>query len=150
MAVHRVVIEHLSHAHKINQLSHMIVLISFLVTFIVARTLTYLQNANLFPQNTTNPHIHHLVPGIILLLISGYSAISFWSNSKLHLIMSAIFGIGAALTLDEFALWLLLRDVYWEEQGRLSIDAVIIVLTILVITYLSGLVEISRRKAISS
>ena len=148
MKVHRVVIEHLSHAHKINQLSHMIVLVSFLLTFIAARTLSYLQNANLFPQNPTNPHIHHLVPGIILLLIAGYFAISFWINRKLHLVASAVFGIGAALTLDEFALWLFLKDVYWEKQGRLSIDAVIIVLTILVITYFAGLVEISRRKTV--
>ncbi len=148
MALHKVVIEHLSHAHKINQLSHLIVLISFLLTFVITRTVTYLQNANLFSQNPTNPHIHHLVPGIILLLIAGYASISFWDNRKLHLIMSAVFGIGAALTLDEFALWLFLKDVYWEEQGRLSIDAVIIVLAILAITYLAGLVEISRRKSL--
>ena len=148
MKIHRVVIEHFSHAHKINQLSHMIVLISFLLTFITARTISYLQNVNLFPPNITDPHIHHLVPGIILLLISGYAAISFWTNRKLHLFMSAVFGIGAALTLDEFALWLFLKDVYWEKQGRISIDAVIIVLTILVITYLTGLVETSRRKTV--
>ncbi len=37
-----------------------------------------------------------------------------------------LFGIGAALTLDEFALWLHLEDVYWSEQGRQSIDAVIV------------------------
>ena len=42
-----------------------------------------------------------------------------------------IFGIGAALTLDEFALWLNLRDVYWEREGRLSVDAVIITVTLL-------------------
>jgi hypothetical protein len=40
--------------------------------------------------------------------------------------MSILYGVGAALTLDEFALWLNLQDVYWSPQGRSSIDAVIL------------------------
>jgi len=43
---------------------------------------------------------------------------------------SALFGVGAALTLDEFALWLHLKDVYWEQAGRRSIDAVILAATV--------------------
>ena len=49
--------------------------------------------------------------------------------------MSILFGIGAALTIDEFALWLYLKDVYWTRQGRDSIDAVIIVATLLLIGF---------------
>jgi hypothetical protein len=69
--------------------------------------------------------VHHLVPGIILVLISGYLSVA------LHLritrtLDAVVFGIGAALTLDEFALWLNLKDVYWIKQGRSSVDAVVI------------------------
>ena len=144
MAFHKAVVEHLAHAHQTNRLSHLIVLVSFLVMFLGARMTSYLQSMNIIPPNPTNPHIHHLVPGIILVLVAGYTAISFWSNRRLHLVMAAVFGIGAALTLDEFALWLYLKDVYWEE--RASLDAVVIVIMILFITYVIGQVEISRRK----
>ncbi len=50
--------------------------------------------------------------------------------------MSVLFGVGAALTIDEFALWLFLRDVYWEAQGRTSVDAVIITIVILTIAFI--------------
>lgn len=77
-------------------------------------------------------HVHHLVIGILLLLGVGY----LWltqvdvGESPLHRRLSrltaVLYGIGAALTLDEFALWLDLEDVYWTPQGRLSIDVVIL------------------------
>ena len=115
-----------------KRLSQLITLISFLLAFIVIRTVTYLQLHDMIPnQDPDFLHIHHMVPGIILLLISGYLGLSFWSRNWVRLIMSALFGIGAALTLDEFALWLFLNDVYWAEQGRRSIDAVIITVIIL-------------------
>ena len=52
--------------------------------------------------------------------------------------MAVLFGIGAALTIDEFALWLYLDDVYWEKEGRYSVDAIIIVALILTITFILG------------
>lgn len=77
-------------------------------------------------------HIHHLVWGILILLLVGYG----WlldlgrSHSPISIffsrLMSVSFGVGAALTLDEFALWLHLEDEYWSNSGRLSIDAVIL------------------------
>jgi hypothetical protein len=78
-------------------------------------------------------HIHHLVWGILILLLVGYG----WlldlgrSHSPLSIffsrLMSVSYGVGAALTLDEFALWLNLEpDAYWTRQGRISIDAVIL------------------------
>lgn len=148
MKVHKVVIQHLQHADKINKLSHLLVLISFLATFVVSRIITMLQMADLFPtpNKIGDLHVHHLVPGIILLLISGYVAISFWTNRKLHLLMSVLFGAGAALTLDEFSLWLFLEDVYWKEEGRHSIDAIIIAAVILLITLVVGQVHFSKAK----
>jgi hypothetical protein len=71
-------------------------------------------------------HIHHLVWGILLLLISGWIGVTVAPDSPWHEILAVLFGIGAGLTLDEFALWLNLRDVYWEKEGRRSIDAVIV------------------------
>lgn len=120
-----------------KRLSQFLILWSFLGTFIVVRVITHLQKFNFLPsQHSSIFHIHHLVPGIILLLLSGYIGISFWSISKLRLIMAVSFGIGAALTIDEFALWLYLRDVYWERQGRDSVDAVIFVILIISIVLL--------------
>jgi hypothetical protein len=71
-------------------------------------------------------HIHHLVWGITLLLVVGYLwmlQVGTGSNQSLVLLgrlTSLLYGVGSALTLDEFALWLNLRDVYWEREGRES------------------------------
>ena len=75
-------------------------------------------------------HIHHLVFGIVLLLLAGFLSFAFQPGSPWLEILAAGFGIGAGLTLDEFALWLYLEDVYWSEQGRRSVDAVILALII--------------------
>jgi hypothetical protein len=106
--------------------------LSFLVTFGIVRAITHMIRANVGPfHNVTTSggmHIHHLVWGILLLLIVSYVWLlevgvgSSWVASA----TAILFGVGAALTLDEFALFLNLRDVYWEQQGRVSIDAVLI------------------------
>jgi hypothetical protein len=105
--------------------------IGFLVTFGIVRGITHLIRAGIGPfHNVTSGglHIHHLVWGIVILLGVGYLWLieegvgSSWVSS-----LSAIaFGVGAALTLDEFALWLNLQDVYWQGAGRESIDAVVV------------------------
>ncbi len=78
-------------------------------------------------------HIHHLVWGICLLLICGYAELAEAGTgcSALSILVSRLlalaYGTGAALTLDEFALWLNLdADAYWSQQGRESIDAIVI------------------------
>jgi hypothetical protein len=78
-------------------------------------------------------HIHHLVWGILLLLVIGYVwLIEAGTTSSLLSSVTAIgYGVGAALTLDEFALWLNLQDVYWTGPGRASIDAVVIFASVL-------------------
>jgi hypothetical protein len=110
--------------------------VGFLVTFGAVRGITYLIRAGVGPfHNVTSGgvHIHHLVWGILLLLVVGYVWLieegvgSNWVAS----ITAIAFGVGAALTLDEFALWLNLRDVYWEQAGRASIDAVVIFISLL-------------------
>ncbi|MBV9582486.1 MAG: hypothetical protein JO057_28210 [Chloroflexi bacterium] len=75
-------------------------------------------------------HLHHLVLGILLLLGDGYLWLSQLgtgegaSSRAASLSTALAYGAGSALTLDEFALWLNLKDVYWSHQGRESLDAV--------------------------
>lgn len=105
--------------------------LGFLVTFGIVRGITHLIRIGVGPfHNVTSGglHIHHLVWGILLLLIVGYVwLIEVGTGSNWLATASAIaYGVGAALTLDEFALWLNLQDVYWTGAGRASIDAVVI------------------------
>jgi lysyl-tRNA synthetase class 2 len=68
-------------------------------------------------------HVHHLVPGIVLSLVAGGLAIGLAPRELWLAFLAIVFGAGAALVLDEFAMLLHLDDVYWTEEGRLSIDA---------------------------
>ncbi len=104
--------------------------VAFLASFGFIRTSTHMIRAQVkwWPGNVSvgGTHIHHMVWGILILLIFGYVGVTLQPDSPWHEIISVIFGIGAGLTLDEFALWLNLKDVYWSEKGRRSIDAVIV------------------------
>ncbi len=68
-------------------------------------------------------HVHHLVPGIVLSLIAGGLAIGLAPREPWLAFLAIVFGAGAALVLDEFAMLLHLDDVYWTNEGRLSIEA---------------------------
>ena len=108
--------------------------VSFFLTFGVARFLTHWarDQENPFRVLLGGTHVHHLVWGILLLLAVGYTwLIQVDSGPNGHRIRigrltAVLYGVGAALTLDEFALWLNLEDVYWEREGRASIDAVVL------------------------
>jgi hypothetical protein len=108
--------------------------VAFLVTFSFIRTSAHLIRAQVkwWPGNVEvgGTHIHHLVWGIVLMMISGYVGVTIAPPSPWHEIVAVLFGVGMGLALDEFALWLDLKDVYWSEQGRKSIDAVIVAATI--------------------
>jgi hypothetical protein len=113
-----------------------LILISFLLAFLAVRFITHSIRDQRFRRIFRNVggkggrHIHHLVWGILLLLISGYLALAF-DPDRVRNLLAVLFGVGAALTLDEFALWLNLEDVYWAKQGRSSVDAVIVFATLL-------------------
>src|SRR3984893_8841593 len=107
--------------------------VSFFLTFAGVRGVVYGVVHNIPPFHfvqMSGRHIHHLVFGIILLLLLGYGWLCDIGNGSdrssifSDRLMSILYGVGAALTLDEFALWLNLRDVYWAREGRASIDAV--------------------------
>ncbi len=104
------------------------ILIAFLVTFLVVRAITHAIRAGRGPFGNVSvggTHLHHLVPGILLVLVTGYLSNAIQPRAG-RTTMAILFGVGAALTLDEFALWLHLKDVYWQEQGRRSVDIVVI------------------------
>ena len=113
-----------------GKLPAFIFLVSFLGMFAFIRTSAHMIRAQVswWPGNVEvgGTHIHHLVWGIIVLMISGWIAIAIDPGSPGRELAAVAFGFGTGLTLDEFALWLELRDVYWEEEGRKSIDAVIV------------------------
>jgi hypothetical protein len=109
--------------------------VSFFLTFAGVRAVVYGVVHNIPPFHFVQVggrHIHHLVFGIIILLLAGYGWLCEVGNGSdrssifVGRLMSILYGVGAALTLDEFALWLNLRDVYWAREGRSSIDAVIL------------------------
>jgi hypothetical protein len=109
--------------------------IAFFVTFAVTRAITHAIRAGRGPFHdveTSGGHLHHLVWGILLLLGIGYLWLiqvgtgGVGERSWASPVTALLFGAGSALTLDEFALWLTFRDVYWQREGRLSVDAVVI------------------------
>lgn len=116
-----------------------ILLVAFVLTFLFIRLSTRMIRANVswWPGNVTpgGLHIHHVVFGLVLVLASGLGlvALANYDTPGANAILAAVFGIGAALILDEFALVLLLRDVYWAQEGRLSIDAVFVAFAITVL-----------------
>jgi len=77
-------------------------------------------------ETSSGLHIHHLVWGIVTIMATGFAMFSFQPDSPWAEILAVLFGIGCGLTLDEFALWLHLEDVYWSAEGRSSVDAVIV------------------------
>src|SRR6202162_225802 len=109
--------------------------VSFFLTFAGVRAVVYAIEHQIPPFHfiqSGGRHIHHLVFGILILLLVGYGWLAEvgtgadHSSILLSRLMSILYGVGAALTLDEFALWLNLRDVYWSREGRASIDAIIL------------------------
>ena len=115
---------------------------AFFVTFATVRVITHAIRANRGPfRNITagGRHIHHLTFGITSLLTVGYLwLLEIGTNEQRQAsrITSIAYGSGAALTLDEFALWLNLADDYWTKQGRESIDAVALFGSLLVLSVL--------------
>ena len=108
---------------------------SFLVAFIIVRLITHAIRSGIGPFHNVahgELHIHHMVWGILLLLGVGYGWLlqigtgTTGTSRTAGIALSILYGVGAALTLDEFALWLNLRDVYWDREGRESIHAVML------------------------
>jgi hypothetical protein len=113
-----------------GKLPLMLCFVSFVVTFVSTRAITRLIRDGRGPfRNVTagGTHLHHSVPGIILLIVGAFTAVG-GPGTMSWLSFSAIaVGIGTSLVLDEFALILHLQDVYWSGEGQLSVEAVSLV-----------------------
>jgi hypothetical protein len=120
----------------------MLVLVAFLVSFAFIRTSARMIRSPRFqwwPGNVETDsglHLHHLVWGISLLLISGFVAFATEFETPWTQITAIGFGVGAGLTLDEFALWVHLEDVYWTSAGRASLDAIVLATVFAVVVIL--------------
>jgi hypothetical protein len=113
-----------------GRLASFLFFIALLGTFGFIRTSTWMikNQVSWWPGNVQvgGTHVHHLVWGIFAMMIFGYIGVVHEPDSPWREIVSVFFAIGMGLTLDEFALWLELKDVYWEKDGRKSVDAMII------------------------
>ena len=121
-----------------------LVFLGFLLSFAFIRTSTRLirMEVSWWPGNvetSSGLHIDHLFWGILLIIITGFVSFVGDLGSPWWQLTAVLFGIGVGLTLDEYALFLHLDDVYWSEQGRSSIDAVVIGLLV------AGLVVLGAR-----
>ena len=104
-------------------------LVAFLVMFAILRAITAIIHFDVFPHGPfryvitkSGLHIHHLFWGILLLMLTGFVALAT-RDETWHLRIAVVFGVALALTLDEFAMWLRLADVYWSPEGIESIKA---------------------------
>ena len=107
--------------------------VAFLVTFLVTRAVTRAIRLGRGPfrdASVGGVHLHHEVYGIFLLLGAGTAEFTYRPDPPWAHVLATLFGVGAALTLDEFALWLHLDDVYWTREGRSSVDAVLVALVV--------------------
>jgi hypothetical protein len=109
-----------------------LVLVGFILSFAFIRMSTRLMRSPKVPWwpgsvvSDSGVHLHHLVFGIVAMMIAGTLGFATHGDSPWAEICGFLFGVGAGLTIDEFALWVYLDDVYWAEEGRSSIDATVI------------------------
>jgi hypothetical protein len=120
---------------------HFLILVAFVCSFGFIRGSAHMIRAQVswWPGNVETKggtHIHHMVWGILLILVMGYVGLAWDPPSPWMELVAIGFGIGMGLTLDEFALWLNLQDVYWAPQGRQSIEAVTVTAALLSIAVL--------------
>ncbi|MFI8766197.1 hypothetical protein ACIGN6_14925 [Streptomyces sp. NPDC053792] len=112
-----------------GKLPMLLALTSFVLTFLVTRTVTRLIRAGKGPFGNVSSgglHIHHVVPGVVLAVLGGFGAVGSGRHGVGAAVFAVVFGIGAGLVLDEFALILHLDDVYWSEDGRKSVEVVVL------------------------
>jgi hypothetical protein len=115
-----------------NRQGVFLVLVGFILSFAFIRMSARLMRSPKVPWwpgsvvSDSGVHLHHLVFGIVTMMIAGTLGFTVHGDSPWAEVCGFLFGVGAGLTIDEFALWVYLDDVYWAEEGRSSIDATVI------------------------
>jgi hypothetical protein len=111
-----------------GKLPLMLCFLAFVVTFVLTRTITRMirDGRGPFKNNVTSGgiHIHHAVPGIILLIVGAFTSVASPFGLAWRSAAAVLIGVGTSLVLDEFALILHLQDVYWSGEGQLSVQVV--------------------------
>ena len=120
----------------VGQEPRLLATIAFVLTFAAARVVTHtlLEASGGGGLTVGSLHVHHVVFGLVILFASGVIDLM----DRAPRVRAILFGVGAALVLDEFALVLNLADVYWAPQGRESIDAIVIFAGLLLLVALGG------------
>jgi hypothetical protein len=107
-----------------------VVLAAFVLSFLAIRTSARLtRSVSWWPggvETEDGVHLHHLVWGICLMMAAGFVGFAVPMGPVAWNAAAVLFGVGAGFTMDEFALWVHLSDVYWSEEGRSSFDAVVV------------------------
>ncbi|WP_406446087.1 hypothetical protein OHB14_43710 [Streptomyces sp. NBC_01613] len=112
-----------------GKLPLLLALTAFVLTFLITRLITRLIRAGKGPFGNVKAggmHIHHVVPGVVLTVLGGFGAVASSRHGFGAAAFAVVFGMGAGLVLDEFALILHLDDVYWTEEGRKSVEVVVL------------------------
>ena len=113
-----------AHVYDAGREPAFLMLIAFILTLAGTRFYTRMARIRQWPSvHVGGVHVHHLVHGVVLSLIAGGLAVGLGPGEFWLAFLALVFGAGAALVLDEFAMLLHLDDVYWTTEGRLSIDA---------------------------
>jgi hypothetical protein len=111
-----------------GKLALLLCFLAFVLTFVTTRTITRLIRDGRGPFHdrvtASGTHVHHAVPGLILLIIGAFVAIGGPQTLLWRSVAGVLVGVGVSLVLDEFALILHLQDVYWSGEGQLSVEAV--------------------------
>jgi len=142
-----------------NETGLFLVLVGFILSFGFIRMSTRLMRSPKVPWwpgsvvSDSGVHIHHLVFGIVTMMIAGALGFFAFGRSPTTEICAFAFGVGAGLTIDEFALWVHLDDVYWAEEGRSSIDATVIAasaMLLILLGYSPVIIETGSTEAVIS
>lgn len=127
-----------------DQQAIFLVLVGFLGSFIFIRISTRLMRSPRVPWwpgsivSESGVHLHHLVFGIVTMMAAGTAGFAVLGQSPWFEVFALLFGIGVGLTIDEFALWVHLDDVYWAEEGRRSIDATVVAAVFMALIMFGG------------
>ncbi|MBK5109933.1 MAG: hypothetical protein JJE10_01040 [Thermoleophilia bacterium] len=121
-----------------------LILVGFLGSFLFIRMSARLMRSPRVPWwpgsvvSESGVHLHHLVFGIVTMMAAGTFGFTFYNETPALEICALLFGVGAGLTIDEFALWVHLEDVYWAEEGRRSIDATVVAAVVMALLMFGG------------
>ncbi len=127
-----------------NEQAVFLVLVGFIGSFAFIRMSTRIirsESVSWWPGNIESEsglHLHHLVFGIVTMMAAGTLGFVADGRQPFTEICALAFGIGVGLTIDEFALWVHLEDVYWEREGRSSIDATVIVAAMMLLVVIGA------------